>query len=115
MDRLGESHRHSAGSLGTLFPPPWGIGQWIYSFHIPLFFFISGYLAKNSYQLPFKAFAKKYARSLVIPYFTLGLAAYGVWLIKEMVHPVSVVEPIPLWRPLVGMLYGSGADTACLK
>ena len=90
-------------------------GQWIYSFHIPLFFFISGYLAKNSYQLPFKAFAKKYARSLVIPYFTLGLAAYGVWLIKEMVHPVSVVEPIPLWRPLVGMLYGSGADTACLK
>ena len=49
--------------------------QVIYSFHMPLFFFISGYLASlNGLQIKDKALAiKKKAKRLLIPYFFVGL------------------------------------------
>lgn len=47
------------------------IGTWFYTFHIPLFFIISGYLF--SYKKDFKAYIKRKIKSLVIPYFCLGI------------------------------------------
>lgn len=42
----------------------------IYSFHVPLFFFLSGYVFKNTD--PFPAFLKKKAKAILIPYVTLA-------------------------------------------
>ena len=49
---------------------------WIYSFHIPLFFFISGVLLsenKKWQQLDFKTFLKNKALSFIYPYFTFSI------------------------------------------
>lgn len=54
-------------------------GEWfpIYSFHIPLWFFISGYLYKNEVEESFRRFLWKKVKRLVIPYFILN-TCYGI-------------------------------------
>ncbi len=44
---------------------------WIYTFHMPLFFFLSGYVFSNNDK--FNVFINKKAQSLLIPYFSLGI------------------------------------------
>lgn len=46
------------------------VGMWIYTFHMPLFFFLSGYVF--SIKSNFKDFIKNKINSLIIPYFSLG-------------------------------------------
>ena len=67
--------------------------RWIYSFHMPLFFFISGYL----YSLTNKSFAninifrflKKKWHRLLIPYIILGIV---IFIIKYSFAGLSTVE-----------------------
>lgn len=47
------------------------IGTWIYTFHMPLFFFLSGYVFSTKYE--FKTFIKRKCKSIIIPYFSLGI------------------------------------------
>ena len=44
---------------------------WFFSFHVPLFFFLSGFVFKDSDG--FSTFLKKKLRSIVVPYFCLGI------------------------------------------
>ena len=44
---------------------------WIYTFHMPLFFFLSGYVFSNKDSFP--DFIKKKAKGLLVPYFSLGI------------------------------------------
>lgn len=44
---------------------------WIGSFHIPLFFFLSGYVFSTKYN--FKDFLIRKTKSIIIPYFSLGI------------------------------------------
>jgi len=46
--------------------------SYIYSFHIPLFFILSGYTYKQ-YDSTFTEFTTKKIKTLIIPYFSLGL------------------------------------------
>lgn len=48
-----------------------GIENWIYTFHIPLFFFLSGCTFNSDYS--FIVFLKHKIHSLLIPYFSFGL------------------------------------------
>lgn len=53
--------------LGTLYP----VAEAIYSFHMPLFFFISGYLCEMTNRLDvlgFSKFIKKKFIALIVPY-----------------------------------------------
>ena len=43
---------------------------WIYTFHMPLFFFLSGCVFSTKYE--FKSFVKRKCKSLIVPYFSLG-------------------------------------------
>lgn len=76
--------------LGHLVEKSWP-GIWAYSFHLPLFFFLSGYLF--SVKNDFKSFLKKKAKSLLIPYVTMGLvicvfdALWNHLLTKSNFHP----------------------------
>lgn len=45
--------------------------EWIYTFHMPLFFFLSGYVFSNKEN--FDIFLKKKAKALLVPYFSLGI------------------------------------------
>jgi len=49
-----------------------GLGRlWIYTFHMPLFFFLSGYVFSTKYE--FREFVGKKVKTLIVPYFCLGI------------------------------------------
>lgn len=50
-----------------------GVGElwtWIYSFHLPLFFFLSGYVFSTKYD--FKEFLIRKIKAIIVPYFCYG-------------------------------------------
>ena len=58
------------------------LDTWIYSFHMPLFFFISGYLYsmtnENFCNIQSEKFLKKKFIRLYIPYIILGIIVFGI-------------------------------------
>lgn len=100
---------HLGISLIPLFPT--------YSFHMALFFFISGYLFKQEHLSNIKLFIKKKAKSLLVPYFwysvlyfIISFAIYkrsGIfpgsainlknYLILPFVNSGQIALMIPLW------------------
>ena len=80
---------------------------WIYSFHMPLFFFLSGYLFYFNKETRFGKFLYKKVKSILIPYFIYAIAVYLYWfLIERRLRPGSV-DAI---KPLIGILYGIGKE-----
>lgn len=61
----------------NLVPIYYNIREWIYTFHIPAFFIITGILldANKISELSFKQFLKKKVKSLLIPYIILEMVA----------------------------------------
>ena len=60
-----------------------GVGPlwtWIYSFHMPLFFFLSGYVFSTKYDA--KNFIKKKCKSILVPYVCLGIPMVLFELLK---------------------------------
>lgn len=70
-----------------------GLQKWIYSFHMPLFFFISGYLFsltnKSLSNIQSGKFIKKKLKRLMIPYFVLGTI---IFFIKYLFAGLASVE-----------------------
>src|SRR4030065_1660166 len=53
----------------------------IYSFHMPLFFFLSGYLLKEIHlQQSLSGFLKRMWRTLLVPYICFWVLSYFYWL-----------------------------------
>lgn len=73
----------------------------IYTFHMPLFFFLSGYLFSISKYNNFIVFFKRKFKSLVIPYLTLSFINYIYWISTNGPHIYS----INIYKPLVGTFY----------
>lgn len=69
--------------LGHLHVP--FVATWIYTFHMPLFFFLSG-LVFSGKKYDFGTFLKKKLKSLVLPYFTLGGVIFGFFCIVYAVQ-----------------------------
>jgi len=79
----------------------------IYCFHMPLFFFISGYLFKKSDNYP--EFFKKKAFHLMMPYFAYGLIfniPKYITLIAEAIRTNSYIPFKILQERLLADLYG---------
>ena len=88
---------------GHTFPTnKWGIRKYIYSFHLPLFFFISGLNFRDSDRLSFKEFLKKRIKSLIIPYIIINIVCYLIMLILFNLH---VIESFSYWKDFVGIFY----------
>lgn len=58
------------------------LGKWIYSFHLPAFFWISGYITKYDSDISFGNFLKKKVKGLLVPYASLSL----VYIFLEFVY-----------------------------
>ncbi len=62
------------------------VTTWIYSCHIPLFFFLSGMVFSGE-KKSFSQFIKKSARTLLVPYFALGFVIWffltGIYLFDQ--------------------------------
>ncbi|OUP21234.1 hypothetical protein B5F32_05365 [Parabacteroides distasonis] len=76
---------------------------YIYSFHMPLFFFLSG-LVLNRSKYTFKNFLKSRFATLILPYIFFYLLTYIYWLLIEN-HFRSF--DMAWYKPLLGMVYGA--------
>ncbi len=73
--------------------------NYITSFHMPLFFFISGFLTKKEYIG--KATLTKYWHTLIIPYLCYNIIFYPYWTIRFTIdHPTT--EWFDYVRPIIG-------------
>ena len=84
----------------------------IYSFHIPFFFFISGYLFNNT--LSFQNTVKKYLFKLIIPYFWFSLISFLALplfkIVIEIYHNKDIGLNLlfkSLFDIIKGIFYGS--------
>jgi len=89
---------------------PSAIYVWIYAFHVPLFFFVSGLTLKPGAGALPSVIGKK-LRTLIVPYFCyafLGYAFYvaGYFLAQKQGIRVEQFD-YGLWPPLAGLFYGT--------
>jgi len=89
--------------LGHITRTAW-LRQYIYSFHIPVFFFISGYLYNPEKFSSFVVFLKRKFKGLIVPYLILGGFTYLYWLIVESRFRGSDLNPL---QQLLGFALGS--------
>lgn len=89
MDRL--SYIDTAKGLGMLLVL-WAhimLGGWtnsfIYAFHMPLFFFLSGMMFRREKYRGFKQFFVKRVKTLLIPYVFYSFASWIVWALYVMI------------------------------
>jgi len=73
---------------------------YIYTFHMPLFFFLSGYLFKIEKYPNLKVFLIKRTKSLVLPYLCFSLVAYLWFLVVYYYGKVDYHDN--LFTPLIG-------------
>lgn len=82
----------------------------IYSFHMPLFFFISGLLlSEQKLSMTYRENLSSLWRGLVIPYLFFFLVSYLYWLpTHELAASAAKHEGIRWWEPLMGVVVGNG-------
>ncbi|MEL1263403.1 acyltransferase family protein [Pseudoxanthomonas putridarboris] len=80
-----------------------------YSFHVPLFFLLSGWLSqRRGMRAPAEATATL-ARSLLVPYAFFFLLAYAYWLLTRQIgEKAARWGQTPWWDPIGGFLTGIG-------
>lgn len=94
------------------FAPIFGysIDKWIYSFHMPLFFFLAGLTQKN---LNLTESVKKAARQLLIPYLFFYVLAFLWWFaVSVLRHPEIYPNKFDaILKSFLGLLIANGYDT----
>lgn len=78
----------------------------IYSFHMPLFFFISGLVFKNNESLSMKQIIIKKFKAYIIPYFFMHLIALPIWIIN---YKMLRTSESTLWELIAGAFYSNNA------
>lgn len=78
--------------------------QYIFSFHMPLFFFLSGIFHKNYGS--YKIFFEKKVKSLIIPYFFFAITLFLFWLIIGRHFGESKIKNISVLDSLKGIFLG---------
>lgn len=73
------------------------LSAWIYTFHMPLFFFLSG-VVFTSGKYTFKDFLTKRIKSLVIPYFALGSIIFLFYVIVFIIQKQPTIEYLTMLR-----------------
>ena len=82
-----------AKSLGML-TILWGhirLGDWsnafVYAWHIPLFFFLSGMVFNKSKYASFQVFLLKKVKSLLVPYVIFSFLTWIIWAVSVHFSP----------------------------
>ena len=79
--------------------------RYVCIFHMPFFFFISGYLSKRRVDLLTNL--HKYWKSLIIPYFLYNILFYPYWLIRYKLENWGDFSASEIMvKPLMGTLFG---------
>jgi acyltransferase len=83
--------------------------NFIYAFHMPVFFFVSGLLLTDrKLALPLPRFIMAQIRGLGIPYLFFFMVSYLYWLPTHRLAAAAQKNgPITWWEPLWGLIVGS--------
>lgn len=84
-----------------------------FSFHVPLFFLLSGWVVGlRQRQRPLGELAKKLFQNLLIPFFIFYIFGYLYWLVTCTIPPKAEhYAGMHWWEPLRGLITGSGPDS----
>lgn len=82
------------------------LGSLIYSFHMPLFFLISGFFIKD---IGIAEALKKYSKAYLWPYLIIGIFIIIIGIAKEVFHSESWYGLVPL--NITKILWGSNSET----
>lgn len=92
---------------------PSALYVFIYAFHVPLFFFVSGLTLKPGRET-FGAMWQSKVRSLLVPYLCYALLGYVFYIVGYgMAHALGLrIEQFNYgpWHPLVGVFFGTLGD-----
>ena len=83
--------------------------DFIYAFHMPLFFCLSGLVVNQSrLAMTMAGRALHLARTLLLPYLFFFLLSYAYWLVAKR-HGLRAAEfeALPWWHPLAGFIQGT--------
>lgn len=94
---LGHSNWQFANATQTMF-----IQKYIYSFHMPVFFFLSGYLFVKDKYSNLKKFLFAKLKTLLLPYFIFSILSVVFNLILSLKH---MGDPINFKTVIIQMLY----------
>lgn len=72
---------------------PNSLDKYIHVFHMPIFFFLSGYVLKINKIANFKDLIVKKAKSLLVPYFVFAISIYYFWSIVYKIANKPIPEP----------------------
>ena len=78
--------------------------NYIWSFHMPVFFLLSGYLYNPERFATFGDFIKRKFKGLIVPYLIFGILTYLYWLLAESRFRGT---DLSVWEQLLGLFYGS--------
>ncbi|MFN2747971.1 MULTISPECIES: acyltransferase family protein [Bacillus] len=76
----------------------------IFAFHMPLFFFLSGVVYHDA-NLTFKSFLYKKMKTLLLPYFIFSVLAYSFWFLIERHFKFSGSSDVDPIIPFKGIFY----------
>ncbi len=97
--------------LGHTVGLPHVVEKLIFSFHMPIFFWISGILAKESIRdESFREFVAKRWRKRLIPYVSFSVISYAAWFFLFRHFGSQAEMDISPLRPLIGFFYGNGIN-----
>ena len=92
---------------------PSALQVYVYAFHVPLFFFVSGLTFNPDRQTPAQMVRSK-SRSLLLPYLCYALLGYAFYLAGYTLAQAMGLQlkqfDYGLWPPLIGVFYGSLGD-----
>lgn len=80
------------------------VQNWIYVFHMPLFFFISGYLFRFARNKEWSLFAKKRFAQIVVPYILINAVTYLFWVFIGRHFGADSGDTTSVWSPLLAAL-----------
>lgn len=91
------------------------IDHYIFSFHMPLFFFVSGIFYKGSDAYSdLREFLLIRLNTRIVPYFSFGILTYFIWVVPILMRKYGIYQgtyPVPdslFIKPFLGMFYGIG-------
>ena len=101
--------------LGHLQLPGW-FRSWIYSFHMPLFFMVSGFLLGNSgLEVSWGEFWRKRIKKLTTFYFTFAIFGAAVSIVLQALVGGWHVLPRAAFERFLSVLYASGTVAGSLR
>ena len=84
----------------------------IFSFHVPLFFFISGFLIKSDkLEGTISSNTRKLGQTLIVPYVLFFLLAFLYWLATRNIGAKALLSAGRAWySPIIGLVTGIESD-----